>query len=324
MIDWSPMVKLIHDHQRFLLMTHIKPDCDALGSEIGLAEVLRHLGKTVRIVIVGPWQNRYDFLDPEREIQTFKAANPDFRQTDAVIIVDTGTWNQIGDFGSFLRELPVAKAVIDHHRTQDDLGGIQCIDVQAEATGRLIAELADVLNVPLTPRAATALFTALATDTGWFRHPNTTPETFALAEKFVRLGAIPNRLYEYLYDQNTLPRLRLIGLILERLQVVADGKIGYTEVYLKDFVATGADANDTGDLVNYPRSVAGVEIAAFFTEQSNGCVRISLRSRDGYDVGQVAESLGGGGHRLAAGCSVQGSMADARTKVFQLLLPLVG
>jgi len=322
-IDWSPFVEMVRARQRFLLMTHIKPDCDAIGSEIGMAEVLRQLGKTARVVIVGAMPNRYSFIDPDREVMTFKPSAPEFKDVDASIVLDTGTWNQLGEVGSHLRGLNVAKAVIDHHRTQDDLGGIALVDPSAEATARLVVEAADALGVKITPKAATALFVALATDTGWFRHANTTPATFLLAERLARAGAKPNKLYEALYEQNTLPRLRLIGLALERLQVAGAGRIAYTEIFQRDFADTGAGPGDTEDIVNYPRGVQGVEVALCFTEQPGGSVKVSLRSREAIDIGAVAETFGGGGHRLAAGCSVQGSVPEVRAKLLAALLPLV-
>src|SRR5205085_7000184 len=114
-----------------------------------------------------------------------------YRNSDAIIVVDTGTWGQLGDVGSFMRSMTCAKAVIDHHRTQDDLGALRCVDTSAEAAGRLVYDATMALGVPLTPEAASNLFLALATDTGWFRHSSVEPRTFALAEELVRAGAKP-------------------------------------------------------------------------------------------------------------------------------------
>src|SRR5262249_27860181 len=173
------------------------------------------------------------------------------------------------------------------------------------------------LGVPLPAAAANHLFVALAMDTGWFRHANTTPATFALAENLVRAGAEPTRLYELLFEQNTLPRLKLVGLVLDRLQVVEDGRVAFSEIHRGDYQATGAVPQDTEDLVNYTRSVAGVQVGLFFMEQPRGGVKVSFRARAGVDVARVAEQFGGGGHRLASGAVLDLPLDQAGARVFE-------
>src|SRR5215475_11569454 len=126
-IDWTPFAELVRRHRRFLLTTHVRPDPDGLGSQLALAEGLRHLGKEVRLVIASAWPPRYDFLDPQRRIERFTPPGDAWRDAEVVVILDTGTWNQLGDFGPFLRSLSAAKVVIDHHRTQDDLGALRLV-----------------------------------------------------------------------------------------------------------------------------------------------------------------------------------------------------
>ena len=192
--------------------------------------------------------------------------------------------------------------MVDHHRTQDDdLAEVRMVDTTAEATGRLSYEIIRALGVPLTANAAHHLFMALALDTGWFRHPNTTASSFALADELVRAGANPPPLYEQLFECAPVARLRLLGVALERLRTAAGGRIGYTEVYLSDYDATGAVPGDTEDLINYPRSIDGVEVALVFIEQPEGGTKVSFRARSKVDVARLAERFGGGGHRLASG-----------------------
>jgi phosphoesterase RecJ-like protein len=314
-IDWAPFVALVRRHQRFLLTTHVRPDPDGLGSMLGLADALEKLGKAVQMVIGSVYPPQYLFLDPQRRVQRFEPPGDPWRQAEAAVVLDTGTWNQLGDVGPFLRQLTAEKAVIDHHLTQDDLGGLRLVDTTAEATGRLVVEAVRALGVPLAPPMAHALFLAVATDTGWFRHSNATPATFALAGELVAAGARPTEAYEYLYEHNTLPRLRLKGVALERLQVSDGGRLAWTEVRRADFQATGATPPDTEELVNFPRSVAGVEVALFFCEQPRGGVKVSFRSRSRIDVARIAEHFGGGGHRLAAGAILETNLDDARSRV---------
>lgn len=315
-VDWTPFVELVRRCHRFLLMTHVRPDGDALGSELALAALLRQHGKLARPVIASNLPPRYKFLDPDgTRIERFHLPGDPFRNTDAVIIVDTGTWNQIGEFGPFLKTLHVPKLVIDHHRTQDDLGGQHLVDTNAEAAGRLVYEACRALHEPLSPEIADALFLALATDTGWFRHANTTPATFALAEELTRAGAKPTALYDQLYEQVSIGKLKLTGLILDRLTTTANGQIAYTRVYVPDYPTTGAAPPDTEDLINYVRSVEGTEVALMFIEQREGGVKVSFRSRSRVDVDKIAESFGGGGHRLASGATIPGPMDEVVAKV---------
>ncbi len=314
-LDWSPFVEIVRNHSRFVLTTHVRPDADGLGSMLGLQEILQGLGKTVRMAIASTWPPRYTFLDPEKKIERYSTEDESWHDHDAAIVLDTGTWGQLGDFGDFLKAFEGEKIVIDHHVSQDDLGALQMVDTTAEATGRLVYEAITALGASVIKTAANQIFAALATDTGWFRHNNTSARTFALAEKLMQAGAEPTNLYNLLYEQNSLPRIKLTSLVLERMQVVENGTVAFTEVRRTDYAETGATPQDTEDLINYCRSLAGVEVAAFFMEQPAGGVKVSFRSRSKVNVAAIAEKFGGGGHRLAAGTILTTSMEDAQQQV---------
>jgi phosphoesterase RecJ-like protein len=314
-IDWAPLVDLVRRHQRFLLTTHVRPDGDGLGSMLGLADALEGLGKQTRLVVASTFPPRYHFLNSAGRIERFHLPGEEYRNVDVAIVLDTGTWNQLGDFGPFLRSLEVPKVVIDHHQTQDDLGAVRLVDTAAEATGRLVRQAIAALGVPLSKSSASALFVALAMDTGWFRHSNATAESFRLAAELVQAGADPETTYDLLYENNSLPRLKLTGLVLERLTTTCEGRVAYTEIRRSDYAATGATPQDSEDLVNFTRSVAGVEVGLLFMEQPRGGVKVSFRSRGRVDVSRLAEQFGGGGHRPAAGAVLETSLDDARHQV---------
>jgi phosphoesterase RecJ-like protein len=155
---------------------------------------------------------------------------------------------------------------------------------------------------------------AVATDTGWFRHPNATAATFALAAELVALGANPTELYERLYEAAPLPRLKLTGVAIDRLRVRAGGKVAYTEILLGDYPATGAVPGDTEDLITFPRSVEGVEVALVFIEQPGNGTKVSFRAK-ALDVSKLAERFGGGGHKLASGARVDRPLPQVRDEV---------
>jgi phosphoesterase RecJ-like protein len=316
-IDWDPFVDLVRRHQRFLLTTHVRPDGDGLGSMLALDEVLRRKGKHVQLAIASSTPPRYRFLDPAGRVQHFRLPGEEFRPAEVILVLDTGTWNQLGDLASFLRGHHAAKAVIDHHATQDDLGGQRFVDATAEATGRLVFEAISAMDEPLTAETATALYVALAMDTGWFRHANVQAPTFALAAELVCAGARPEILYDKLFENNSLGRLKLIGLVLSRLQVTYNGQVAHTELRRADYELTGATPQDSEDLVNYTRSIEGVEVGLFFMEQPRGGVKVSFRSRAAVDVARIAEHFGGGGHRLASGATIEASLDDTRARVLR-------
>ncbi len=316
-LDWSPLKDLFTQKDKFLLTTHVRPDADGLGSKLALAEVLERAGKTVQMVIASNWPPRYDFLDPERQIQRYQHPGENLKDSEVIIILDTGTWGQLGDFAQFVKESPVPKVVIDHHVSQDDIGAIQLVDISAEATGRLVFEAIEALALPLPESAANMLFAALAMDTGWFRHSNTSAATFSLGEKLMQAGANPTNLYEHLFEQQSLARMLLTGLVLARMQTKLDGKVAYTELHRQDYKTTGALPQDSEDLINYPRSLAGVEVAVMFMEQPEGGIKVSFRSRSLVDVSQIAEQFGGGGHRRASGTIIHDSMESVQAKVIQ-------
>jgi phosphoesterase RecJ-like protein len=316
-IDWTPFVDLVNRHQRFLLTTHVRPDGDGIGSILGLGDTLRQMGKEARLVLPSSFPPRYRFLDPDKGIEVFSKPGDAWRNIDAVIVMDTGTWNQLGEFGPFLRGLPAAKVVIDHHQTQDDLGALRLVDSSAEATGRLCFEAIQALRQPLTEKVANALLVAIGMDTGWFQHGNTTAATFALVSALVQAGARPSYASDQLFKNNPLPRLKLTGVVLDRLQLTNGGQVAHTDVRLADYAATGAVPPDSEDLVNYTLSVAGVEVGLLFMEQPKGGVKVSFRSRSKVDVARLAERFGGGGHQRASGATVQSTLSETRNRVLE-------
>lgn len=316
-IDWEPLKRIVADHQDFVLSSHVRPDADAVGSELGLALLLESLGKRVRIVNPSAIPGNLAFLDEARRLMKIgeQISAEEIKQCDVHIVVDTSAWTQLMDVGQALRASPAVKVVIDHHASADDLGAIEFKDTQCEATGILILQVYDAFEMAVSEFAATALFSAISTDTGWFRFPSTTSDTYRAAARLIDAGAKPTLIYQQLYEQRSLARVRLAGRVLDRVHVEHDGRLAYTYVAAADFKDTGAVPADTEDFVNELLKIAGVECAFIAVEQLNRQIKFSLRSRTGVDVSAVAEQFGGGGHKQAAGTLVAGPMKTALNSV---------
>lgn len=320
-IDWQPLIDIIHSHQRFVISSHVRPDADAIGSEVGLCNLLEQLGKTVRIINPSATPTHLSFLDPTARIRKIGEGITveEACDTDVHMIVDTSAWQQLTELRKTLETTPAKKVVVDHHISSDHLGAEQFKDTTASAAGVLICELAEALGVTPTVEAGTALFAAIATDTGWFRFPNADERTLRRAAWLISLGVQPHTIYKELYEKSSLARIRLHGRLLSRVSVEFSGAMGMTFVMQKDFEETGAHPSDTEDLVNTCLTIDGTRCAIILVEQKSGQVKVSFRSRSGLDVAKVAEQFGGGGHKLASGAMLAGPFANAQTVVMQAM-----
>jgi phosphoesterase RecJ-like protein len=317
-LDWSVLEQFVSTPQRFIISTHMRPDGDALGSALGLAHALRQRGKESLVVIPSPLPPRYEKLVPAGDLIAYDPANEAaIGKADAIVIVDTGTWNQLGKFGEWMKRQAVPKLVIDHHRTQDELGGQRLVDIDAEACGRLIYDAAIALKVNCTPEMATFLFMALATDTGWFHHRNVTAATFSLAATLTAAGADTNKLYQQIYDSNSLGRQKLMGHVLQSLDIAQGGLVCHASIASADFLRTGSMPLDSEDMVNLTLTVSGVDIGLLFIEQATGGTKVSFRSRGLLDCSKLAEHFGGGGHSAASGAIVRQPLEATRVAVLQ-------
>ncbi len=321
MIDWSRFAEIVAQHSRFVLTTHIRPDCDCLGSQLVMAGLLEQLGKSVLLCNPFAVPRHLQFLDPVGRMKQLGKDVPPTALEDyeVLIVLDTSAFAQLGAMADVLRTTGLRKVVIDHHVSEDALGAEMFKDVDAEATGRLVVEAADALGVALTPEMAQAALAAVATDTGWFRFASTSSETFALAARLVAAGANPTALYNQLYEKDTLARLQLIGRTLGRAQVDLGGRLIYSWIELSDFQALGALPSDSEDIINLTLSVDGIEVAMLLVEQQSGGFKVSLRSRNQLDCSRVAEQFGGGGHKQAAGLLLREPLESARAKLLEAI-----
>ena len=318
---WQRLKDFLARHQRFVLTCHVRPDCDALGSELAMAEVLLQLGKQVRIINADEVPPRLAFVDPERRIEVLpEGATALESPVDAIMVLDTAAWGQLGRMAEVIRGTTAEVAIIDHHANPGEVDGLLVQDSSAEATGRLIADFAQFLQIDWAVRLANALFVAIATDTGWFRFPSTRSSTYEVAGRLVAAGASPPELFRQLYERDSLNRAKLRGIVLTRIALEMEGRVAHTFVRDEDFEQTGALRSETDDFINMALAVEGVGVAAMFTEHPVGTIKVSLRSRlSAVDCSLVTEQFGGGGHRAAAGATLQGDLNEVRVRVLAAL-----
>lgn len=320
-VNWPKFVEIVKSHQRFLLTSHIRPDCDALGSELGMAGVLEALGKDVVIVNGQATPPNLAFIDPSQRIKVIgtDVEIADLNDREVLMILDTSAWAQLGPMGDVLRATPAKIIVVDHHVSEDELGAEPFKNTDAEATGRLVVEAAEQLGVQLTPEIATPLFAAVATDTGWFRFGSATAVTYRTGAKLIEAGANPAAIYGDLYERDSLGRVRLRGEVLARVVTELGGRLAHTYILKEDFDKTGALPSDTEDLINMALGIDGTEVAVIFVEQKTGGFKLSFRSRCQLNCSEVSASFGGGGHKAAAGAFLEGKLDDVRPKVLDVV-----
>ena len=320
-VNWPRFVELVLNHQRFMLTTHVRPDCDALGSVLGMAGLLEQLEKEVLIAVGYEVPPNLEFIDPLGKIKRLDSgiSRQDLESIDLLMILDTSAWAQLGHVEDVIRDSKAKKIVLDHHVSEDHLGAEVFKDIRAEATGRLVVEAADHLGLAITPDLADPLFMAVATDTGWFRFASTSAETYRLAARLVEAGAVPDEIYAKLYEKETLGRMKLTGRVLARAQTELDGRLIHTWIERADFEATGALPSDTEDMINMTLAVDGTQAAVILVEQPDGEFKVSFRSRCHVDCSRVAEQFGGGGHKKAAGALISEPFEATQAKVLDAM-----
>ena len=300
-------------HDRFVLLSHVRPDGDAIGSQLGLAHGLIELGKEVTLLTEDNIPSSLAFLPGTDLIKT-----PDgFTEVDAevVIALDTATKPRLGDKVNAAVEGVPKWINIDHHITNPRYADLNHIDSDSPATGQILYDFMESTDIPVTQASADNLYAAISTDTGSFQFPNTTAKTYrigaSLIEKGVRLGEI-NQL---LYENFPYRRIELLRELLNSLKVTADGKVSSWRLTQETVQRLGLELDDSEGLIDHLRSIQGVHVAVFFEELDKGKIRVSSRSKDDrVSVGEICGHFGGGGHTLAAGARMPGPIEDAESK----------
>lgn len=293
-------------HAKLLLTTHENPDGDGVGAAVALAAHLKGRGKEARIVVVPALPENLRFLDPEGWIEAYEpaGAHRDLAAwPDAWLLIDASEPHRMGALFAAFEGTRAERACLDHHLKDAPHGfDDEFTDSTASASTELVYDLVRPrLGGDLPPVMAQALYAGMVSDTGNFRHSNTTPKIHQAAADLIAQGVHPARTYNALYQTATPAKLKLFGRAMEGLQMRDRGRFAYVAVTTADLAACGATHEDLDELVEEPRKLKGVEVAALFSEAADGRAKVSLRSREKVDVNAVCRLFGGGGHRLASG-----------------------
>jgi phosphoesterase RecJ-like protein len=305
------ILKRFRSEKRFLITSHARPDGDAIGSTLALAEVLQQMGCETSMVLSDPTPYVYRSLPGVEQIEVAQRVEAN---DTPVIILECDSIQRTGLEGLEGRCI----INIDHHASGQHYAHLNWIDEHACAVAEMVYRIAVAAKVEITPSMATCLYAAVLSDTGSFTYPSTNASTFELAHKLAAHGASPSQIARNLYFANPESKIRLLGVALSNMQ--CDGNIAWSWVTDADMERAGASAEDCEGVVNHLIGIAGVESAVFLREVApNGEFRLSIRSKGNVDVAQVAESFGGGGHRSASGCTLEGPLNEATERILTQL-----
>ena len=306
---------------RFAVLSHVRPDGDALGSQLALGLSLKQLGKDVRIWNEDGMLEKYSFL-PSANLLTKPTGDPE--DVDVAIALDTAIQNRLGT------ALPAVRSAklwinIDHHPSNPGYGDLVYINPKAPATGQILFELIKSEKLPIDPAIAENLYVAISTDTGSFQYPNTTARTFEIAAELVRAGVDVGRVSQLTYENYPRRRTELLRDLLGTMRFEANDRVASFSLSLATAKKLGVLPEDNEGLVDHLRAIRGVIVAVFFEELPDGKVRVSMRSKnEKVNVCAICEKFGGGGHVLAAGARVRGALAEIEKKILEEVRDVVG
>ncbi|MGE5174767.1 MAG: DHH family phosphoesterase [Hyphomicrobiales bacterium] len=306
----------IEHHDDFLIVAHVDPDGDAVGSCLGLQGALLARGKRATVVSEDAVPENLRFLPGTDGILLPSRAPGPYR---AVFVLDCSSLDRVGPRTAALVAPDATIACIDHHAGNEGFGDPRFVVVAAAATAELVYDLVEALGVPITPEIAAALYTGIASDTGAFRYLNTTPRVLRIAARLVERGADAAATAEALYARKSASSLRILGLALASLEARASGTVAALTITREMFDRARATPEDADGIVQYAKSLLGSRVGVLLQETAPGEVRISFRSDGSVDVNQVAARFGGGGHKVAAGARVSGPIADVRETILRSL-----
>src|SRR5213595_3829098 len=312
--------QILRDHQRFAILGHVRPDGDALGSQLAQALSLQALGKEVRVWNEDGMLEKYSFL-PHAELLTKPPSTPE--DFDVAIALDTAIQNRLGTAVAAIRSSKIW-INIDHHQSNPGYGDVVHIDSSAPATAEIVFHLIKSQGLPFNREIAENLYAAISTDTGSFQYPQTSARTFEIAAELVCTGIDVGQLSQQLYENYPRRRVELLRELLRTMRFERDGRVASFSLSLQTAAELQVLPEDNEGLIDHLRAIRGVIVAVFFEELADGKVRVSMRSKnEKVNVCAICEKFGGGGHTLAAGARVRGTLAEVERNVLEEICDVV-
>jgi bifunctional oligoribonuclease and PAP phosphatase NrnA len=306
--------RILCENQRFAVLSHVRPDGDALGSQLAMALSLLELEKEVRVWNEDGMLEKYSFL-PRAELLTKPPSVPE--DVDVAIALDTAIQNRLGTALAAVRSAKIW-INIDHHLSNPGYGNVVYVDPAAPATAEIVFRLIRSQGLPFNRDIAENLYAAISTDTGSFQYPKTSAHTLEIAAELIRAGLDVGHLNQQLYENYPRRRLELLRELLRTMRFEYGGRVASFTLSLKTASELGVLPEDNEGLIDHLRAIRGVIVAIFFEELADGKVRVSMRSKsDAVDVCAVCQKFGGGGHTLAAGARVRGTLSEVEKKVLE-------
>lgn len=306
----------IKKRDQFLLLGHIDPDGDCIGSLFSLKWILDKLGKR-SLVLLDEVPVDYDFLEIiADDYRLFTDFNLLEKESDRTIItLDSGDRERLGQGKDYLDFFPVFN--LDHHVDNTEFGDLNYIDPNKAAAAVIVYELADKLDIELDIKIGQAIVMGIIADTGSFRYSNTSPLVLNIVADLLEKGVDIYKINQMLYGRNSYESVVFKGLALSTIQKSEDGKIAWISAADEIFARSGLKENDSMGIVNYARDIKGVEVGISFTERKEDEIKVSLRSNNYVPVNEIAAVFSGGGHPRAAGCKIKGELDQVREKVLK-------
>lgn len=304
----------IKKFNKFLITSHINPEGDSIGSQVAMAALLKRLGKDSAILNDSPVPHLLRFIKGTENV--LKEMPHDFNY-QAVIILDSPDLTRIGRVSEYLKKDSVI-INIDHHVSNINFGKFNWVEPELSSAGEMVYELFKAFKVKINPDEAMALYAAIMTDTGSFRYSNTSSRTHRIAAELIDIGVKPYEMHTKIYETGSVQDTNLLGEALQTMKLTDDGKIAWLWVTKEMLKKTKASLEGTEGIINFARSIDGVEIAILFRETgTEDRIKVSFRSKGRVDVNKLAASFGGGGHPTASGCTVFGKIEEVEKKVLE-------
>ena len=313
--SYQEIGEIFERHESFVILSHVRPDGDAIGSQLALAFALEAAGKKVRVINEDGLPDNLRFLPGSDRIEQ-PPAEP--VEADVAIALDTAAKPRLGEHALHAASKAKLWVNIDHHKSNPAYGDVNLIDSSSPATGQILYKLIIALGLPMPAESRDSIYVAVSTDTGSFQYPSTTEETYLMAADLIRRGLDVGRINSLTYDSHPFRRVELMRALLNTLELTGGGRVAHWELTMAVRESLGLKPEDSEGLIDIIRAIDGVIVALFFEELPDGKIRVSMRSKDPrIDASNVCGLFGGGGHALAAGIRMAGPMSEAKQQVLE-------